>query len=290
MTAKSLKAAKPFLKWAGGKYRIADLILAKLPPGKRFVEPFAGSAAIYLNTPCKTALVSDSNRDLIALYRCIQTDGLPFIDYCRSFFSEENNRKERFYELRERFNSSNESRERAALLLYLNRYAYNGLVRYNARGEFNVPFGAYKRPYFPFAELSAFHARTRETDTRFIAEDFRKVFSGLTPGDVVYCDPPYVPLSATANFTAYEGTPFGFEDQKALAALARVAAGRSIPVLISNHDTAITRALYSGAEVTYFDVQRLISCKGGKRALLRNCWLCINSQDFKKAPKARLVA
>jgi len=265
LTAKNLKAAKPFLKWAGGKYRLADRILAQLPPGRRFVEPFAGSAALYLNVPFARALVSDSNPDLIALYRCVQVEGPSFIDYCRSFFSEENNRKERFYELRDCFNRAQEPRERAALLLYLNRHAYNGLVRYNVKGGFNVPFGAYKRPYFPLAELSAFQARTRETETRFIAEDFRKVFAKLRPGDVVYCDPPYVPLSATANFTAYAGMPFGPEDQRDLAAEAQKAAGRGIPVLISNHDTAITRTLYSGAEVMQFAVQRCISCKGGKR-------------------------
>jgi DNA adenine methylase len=259
-------AVKPFLKWAGGKHRIADIILAALPPGKRFVEPFAGSATLYLNAPFKQALVSDSNGDLIALYRCIEAEGSPFIEYCRSFFSGENNCKERFYEMREQFNRSNDSRERAALLLYLNRHAFNGLVRYNSSGGFNVPFGRYKRPYFPLAELSAFHVKTGETKTRFIAEDFRTVFDDkLKPGDVVYCDPPYAPLSATANFTAYAGTSFGLEDQGDLAARALKASKRGIPVIISNHDTEFTRALYSGAEIMRFDVRRSISCNGSKR-------------------------
>jgi len=258
-------AVKPFLKWAGGKHRIANIILAELPPGKRFVEPFAGSATLYLNAPFKQALVSDRNRDLIALYRCIQTEGASFIDHCRSFFSGENNCKERFYELREQFNRSNDLRERAALLLYLNRHAFNGLVRYNSGGEFNVPFGRYKRPYFPLTELSAFHAKTRETKTRFIAEDFRAVFAKLKPGDVVYCDPPYVPLSATANFTAYVGTSFGPEDQKDLAALALKASRQDIPVIISNHDTEFTRTLYFGARIMGFAVHRSISCNGSKR-------------------------
>ena len=257
---------KPFLKWAGGKFRILEAVLAELPQGTRFVEPFAGSAALYLNAPFQRALVADSNRDLMALYRALQQEGPNFIEYCRAVFCEENNRKERFYELRERFNLSTEGRERAALLLYLNRHAYNGLVRYNAKGGYNVPFGRHKRPYFPFAELSAFHARTLEAATRFVAADFRAVFAKLKSGDVVYCDPPYVPLSATANFTAYAGTVFGLEEQRTLAVQARKAAKRGIPVLLSNHDTAFTRELYAGARITRFAVRRFISCDGSGRS------------------------
>ena len=256
---------KPFLKWAGGKYRLLGKILQELPAGKRFVEAFAGSCALYLNVACASALVADSNRDLIELYRHVQEEGAAFVALCQSLFTAENNCRESYLELRAEFNRSTDSRWRAALLLYLNRHGFNGLVRYNARGDFNVPFGKYVRPYFPRKELEDFHQRTRELETSFVACDFRELFARLEPGDLVYCDPPYVPLSATAKFTSYAGKAFDMQDQRDLARLALDAQQRGISLVISNHNTPETRALYASAELLHFDVQRYISCKSAKR-------------------------
>lgn len=257
--------AKPFLKWAGGKYRILDRILAELPPGSRFVEPFAGSGAVYLNAPFEKALVCDINKDLISLYLHIQREGEEFIQYCRSFFSPENNTRDIYLALRAKFNNTEDARERGALLLYLNRHAFNGLVRYNSKGGFNVPFGQYKKPYFPLEELRAFLNKMRMTDTEFVDKDFRSIFAELHPGDVIYCDPPYVPLSTTSSFTAYAGNAFTEQDQKDLANLAEAARQKGIPVILSNHDTEMTRSLYSSAKILTFNVQRFISCDGGNR-------------------------
>ena len=256
---------KPFLKWAGGKYRLLDTILRELPQGSRFVEPFAGSAAVYLNAPYARALVCDVNNDLISLYSAIQEEGEPFIKHCQSFFRPENNTRERFYELRELYNKADDSRMRGALLLYLNRHAFNGLVRYNSRGGYNVPFGRHKKPYFPLQELRAFHSKARTTVTEFAARDFRQVFHELEPGDVVYCDPPYAPLSHTPSFTAYAGAGFGASDQKELAFLAAQAWERGIPVILSNHDTKSARDLYAKAAIKQFKVQRYISRDAAKR-------------------------
>lgn len=256
---------KPFLKWAGGKYRIIDKILKELPTGMRFVEPFAGSCAVYLNMAAVRALVCDVNADLIYLYQHIQREGEDFILYCKNFFTSENNSKERYLEIRSEFNSCTDARKRGALFLYLNRHSFNGLVRYNSKGVFNVPFGKYKSPYFPLNELRLFYKKTQEVETSFVCCDFRSTFSKLTKGDVVYCDPPYVPISATANFTAYAGSEFSIQDQQELAKLAESAHSKGISVILSNHDTEITRSLYATAEVKLFDVQRFISCNGGNR-------------------------
>jgi DNA adenine methylase len=256
---------KPFLKWAGGKYRILDKILRELPVGARFVEPFAGSCAAYLNADFPKALICDLNSDLIDLYKHIQREGEDFIQYCLSFFTSENNTRAGYTALRDKLNASSEARERAALLLYVNRHAFNGLIRYNSRGGFNVPFGAYKKPYFPLRELRAFYDKTRSTATEFMVTDFRAVFAGLEPGDVVYCDPPYVPLSPTASFTAYAGNAFQERDQRDLAALAGQAWQKGIPVVLSNHDTEFTRKLYASASLKHFAVQRVVSCNGNKR-------------------------
>jgi DNA adenine methylase len=162
-------------------------------------------------------------------------------------------------------NSSGDTRERAALLLYVNRHAFNGLIRYNSQGEFNVPFGKYAKPYFPLKELSAFYEKTRSTQTEFIAADFRSIFARLEPGDVVYCDPPYVPLSSTSRFTAYSGNTFQERDQRDLALLAREAWRNDIHVVLSNHNTEMTRKLYSSAKIKCFTVQRFISCDAENR-------------------------
>ena len=256
---------KPFLKWAGGKYRILDKILQELPTGARFVEPFAGSCAVYLNTDFPEALVCDLNSDLINLYRHIQGEGEAFIQYCASFFTSENNTRSGYMALRDKLNASTETRERSALLLYVNRHAFNGLIRYNSKGGFNVPFGKYKKPYFPLEELRAFYRKTQSMPTEFMAADFRSIFASLKPGDVVYCDPPYMPLSQTANFTAYAGNAFHVQDQSDLAVCAREAWQKGIHVVLSNHDTEITRNLYSSATLKRFAVQRFISCDGDNR-------------------------
>jgi DNA adenine methylase len=257
--------AKPFLKWAGGKYRLLNRLLQELPAGSRFVEPFAGSCAVYLNADFPAALVCDLNSDLINLYKHIQQEGEDFIRYCASFFTPENNTRAGYMALRARLNASCASRERAALLLYVNRHAFNGLVRYNARGGFNVPFGSYAKPYFPLQELRAFFQKSRATATEFVTADFRAVFARLKPGDVVYCDPPYVPLSQTACFTAYAGGVFHARDQDDLAALAEEAWRKGIHVVVSNHDTESARKLYSAATLQHFAVQRFIRRNGNKR-------------------------
>jgi DNA adenine methylase len=257
---------KPFLKWAGSKYHILDRILPELPDGTRFVEPFAGSCAVYLNVTGERALLCDINADLISLYQHVQREGSGFILYCQSFFTPENNTRDRYLELREEFNTSREPRDRGALLLYLNRHSFNGLVRYNSKRIFNVPFGKYRSPYFPLKELYNFYMKTQETDTIFVCCDFRTVFAGLKLGDVVYCDPPYVPLSETAAFTAYAGNGFDAQDQRDLADLSEMAHHKGIPVILSNHDTAATRDLYAAAEVKLFEVRRFISCNGENRA------------------------
>ncbi len=254
---------KPFLKWAGGKYRIVDRIKAQLPPGDRLVEPFVGSGAVFLNIDFPAYLLSDSNADLINLYRVLQEEGTDFVEYCREYFTPAANREEEYYHLRDLFNRTKGRHQKAALFLYLNRHCYNGLCRYNSSGEFNTPFGRYRKPYFPKKEMLSFARKARRAV--FVCCDFRKLMTGLIPGDVVYGDPPYVPLSATAGFTEYSRGGFGLEEQKKLAGLAVRLAGEGIPVLLSNHDTAFTRQLYRDARLTSFEVQRFISARGENR-------------------------
>ncbi len=270
---KSAPKQRPFLKWAGGKFRVLPHILLALPPGKRLLEPFVGSGAVFLNTEFAHYRLADINPDLIGLYQTLQVQGDAFIDYAQRWFTAKNNSAERYYALREKFNKlgpcfekggkDKDRREKAALFLYLNRHGYNGLCRYNSDGGFNVPFGKFKAPYFPAAEMRAFHEKSQRAE--FVCADFRSVMKAAKKNDVVYCDPPYVPLTATASFTAYARSAIGPTEQFDLAAAADALRRKDVPVLISNHDTPITRELYQSAALTAFPVRRFISCNGTRR-------------------------
>jgi DNA adenine methylase len=253
---------RPFLKWAGGKFRVLDHILPKLPNGTRLVEPFAGSAAVSLNAGFPRALVADANGDLINLYKSVQSDLPRFLAEATALFGSRNTRAD-FNALRTEFNESVDPLRRSVLFVYLNRHGFNGLCRYNSRGGFNVPFGKYTNPSFPEREVISFNEAAKRIE--FIQADFASVMSNTKAGDVIYCDPPYVPLSVTSNFTSYAPDSFGFAQQKALAELARECASRGVPVVISNHDTPTARALYRGAKIHAFAVHRAISSKASTR-------------------------
>lgn len=254
---------RPFLKWAGNKYRILDRIVPRLPQGRRLIEPFAGSGALYLNTDYRLNVLNDANADLINLYTLLQDEGHAFIDYAHGFFRAANNNETSYYRFRRQFNETDDPYLKAALFVYMNRHGYNGLCRYNQKGGFNVPFGRYKKPYFPAEEMRHFHERSRQA--RFSNEHFLVSMKKARRGDVVYCDPPYVPLTKTANFTAYSAGGFSEQDQYDLAVQAEKLAARGVTVIISNHDTPFTRQAYANADCTRFLVRRTISCKGARR-------------------------
>jgi len=254
---------KPFLKWAGNKFAIIERVKAVLPAGGRLIEPFAGSAAVFLNTHYDHALLSDINGNLIDLYQYLKKDGPKFIGYCGTFFTPETNNPETYYHFRRIFNTTGDLRLKSALFLYFNRHGYNGLCRFNGKGEFNVPFGRYAKPYFPGEEMTAFHRKVQLAELR--RQDFREIMQSARPGDVIYCDPPYVPLTATANFTGYSREAFGEPEQRELAELAKTLSKKGISVVISNHDTIFTQTAYESARIFSFKVQRFISCKGDAR-------------------------
>lgn len=257
--------SRPFLKWAGSKYQILDTIFSKLPEGNRLIEPFTGSGAVFLNSKFSRYLVNDINVDLVNLYKSIQLHGERFITDAQKYFTDKNNNEKTYYKFRERFNSLNDIYEKSCLFLYLNRHGYNGLVRYNSHGKYNVPFGRYKKPYFPFKELVFFYTKSKKIT--FTSLDFKKIMSRARRGNIVYADPPYIPLNSTSNFTSYSANTFGVKEQKELAYEAMKLSKRGVAVLISNHDTPFAREIYREAKsISSFLVQRYISCYGEKRS------------------------
>ncbi len=208
--------------------------------------------------------MNDINADLINLYTELKRSPDEFISDAKKLFVELNNQPEAYYEYRVQFNQSSDVYERAILFLYMNRHGYNGLCRYNLKGIFNVPFGKYKRPYFPEKEMSFFAEKAQQAT--FTCLGYDEVFKLIPENAVVYCDPPYVPLSKTASFTSYAKGGFNLDDQANLANLAEQAAfENNTPVLISNHDTVWTRKIYSQASLDEIQVKRTISPKGGSR-------------------------
>lgn len=250
---------RPFLKWPGGKYRLIERIRSVLGDGNRLIEPFTGSGAVFLNTSYKEYLLADSNTDLINLYHQLTTEGPSFIRYCSTFFNPNNNIKEQFYCYRNEFNQTNYKRRKSALFLYLNRHCYNGLVRYNSRGEFNSPFGRHIKPYFPEKEMQQFLLAANKAV--FLNTNFQDCMNGAREGDVIYCDPPYAPLTDTACFTDYHTGGFSWQEQIQLAEISSRLSMRGIKVVISNHDIKPVRSMYkqAGAKIARFQVRRTIS-------------------------------
>ena len=257
---------RAFLKWAGGKYTLCDVINKMLPSGECLIEPFVGAGSVFLNSNFSRYILNDINQDLINLYQILKDMPEQYIADAAKLFVDQNNQADAYYELRKVFNETSDSYQRSLLFLYLNRHGYNGLCRYNKSGGYNVPFGKYKKPYFPEKELHFFAEKAQRAT--FVCENYRDTFARAQQGDVIYCDPPYVPLSKTASFTSYAGNGFGLDEQADLANAAEetVANVKNTSVLISNHDTIWTRKIYEHADrIRKLNVARTISQKATNR-------------------------
>jgi len=281
------------LIWAGGKSRAMAHVLEALPQGECLVEPFVGSGSVFLNTDYKTYILCDSNAALINFFSVVKRDTEALLSAAADLF-ENGNSEDAYYDYRNAFNFINREFkydrrqysnqtliEYAALFLYLNRHCYNGVYRVNLKNEFNVPFGFRKKPIFPAAEIQHFAKRAWDKSAMFLHGDFRETIplSIGHSGCVVYCDPPYLPASDTANFTAY-GKPFTDEDHRALVAmLSRLYNNAKIPSVISGSDTPETRQIYHPFTLKSFDVRRSVGAKSRNLAgevigSLRVCDCC----------------
>ena len=266
---------KPFLKWAGNKFRVLPHLIPHIGDPKRYIEPFGGSLSVALNISADEYVLNDINKDLYCLYTNVDKE---FVSECRELFTDENNTRERYLELRKEFNSEQDCRKRAKLFLYLNKHAFNGLSRYNSKGEYNVPYGKENKDsktgrivktkaHFPEQELNYFRDVFSNRKVEFFNTSFsdESLYKNVSSGDVVYFDPPYVPLNDTAYFTDYAKEGFSYDQQVQLAELAESLANRGAKVIVSNHDTAVSRELYKKAQIYPIQVTRTIAAKGGSR-------------------------
>lgn len=241
------------VKWVGSKSRLLPQLLPHLPEGKRLVEPFAGSCSVMLNTEYDEYLIGDVNPDLIALYKAIAANPYDVIDRARLLF-ESYNHAVGYYDNRDSFNHNDDPTWRPALFLYLNRHCFNGLCRYNKAGGFNVPYGKYKQPYFPEAEILAFAEKAKRAT--FLCAGYAETLDLVRGGDVVYCDPPY--LTESQNFTQYHASGFDAVDHGRLTRKLRKLAGKGVSVVVSNSDEPAVRYLYAGFDVVRINAPRSV--------------------------------
>ena len=253
----------PVLKWAGGKTHLLAQILDRLPPrAETYFEPFVGGGAVFFALAradrFRHAVIADQNSDLVEVYTAIRDDVDAVIRALRRYRYDE----EVYY--RVRATRPRKPAQRAARLIFLNRTGYNGLYRVNSRGEFNVPFGRHKNPRICDEDnlRSAAQALQR---VEIQSADFEAVCSNARAGDAVYLDPPYLPVSSTSSFAAYDRHPFGLAEHQRLARVFHDLADRGVDAVLSNSLTPDTRRLYQPWRLEEVAVPRFINSRPDSR-------------------------
>lgn len=263
-SAKRAKA-QPIVKWAGGKTRLLSELVSRLPSHfERYFEPFFGGGAFFFALQPGQAFLSDVNQELVILYRCVR-DKLPSLIKALKRHPYE---KEHYYWVRSLDPETLTEVERAARTLYLNRTCFNGLYRVNRRGQFNVPMGRYSNPVICDEDKLA-RASQALKSAQLTNAGFDETMDAPRAGDFVYFDPPYQPLSKTANFTSYTSMSFSEDDQARLAETFRSLADRGVQCMLSNSDTPLIQELYRDFRIDIVLAPRLISRKASNRRPVR---------------------
>ena len=261
------REAAPFVKWAGGKGRLLSQLRPLLPPGvdhMRHVEPFVGGGALFFSRRPKRALLTDINPALVGTYTAIRDDAHGVIESLRRLAA--HHCKESYYRVRERYNQSPRlsTSKRAAMFIYLNKTCFNGLHRVNRKGEFNVQVGSYKNPRI-LNEAALRVASEALEGATLRCTSFEVLLENAKPGDFVYFDPPYEPVSETASFTSYARDGFSRQDQTRLRDVYKALDRRGCKLMLSNSDVPFIRDLYGDFQIDTVAAPRAINCNGGKR-------------------------
>ncbi len=258
--------ASPVIKWVGGKTKLLPDLTSRLPSSwRRYYEPFAGGAALFWRVAPQRAVLADMNPDLIGLYTALRRDVsgvIKRLEHHRTHHSEAH-----YYDVRTRWNDRDiawTSADRAATFIYLNKTCFNGLWRVNRSGAFNVPIGRYVDPPICVPDtLRAAHAALQETELR--CGDYKTAIADAGKGDFVYFDPPYDPVTPTANFVSYTASAFGPDQQRELAETAQKLVAKGARVMLSNSDTPFIRSLYKGMRIDRVMCARAINSNASKR-------------------------
>jgi len=293
-------AIRPLLKWAGGKRQLLPQLRRFYPAAfDRYIEPFFGSGAVFFDLCAsgmldgRAAILIDANPDLIGCYESVRDDPDAVADALDALAaSHARDERAHYYAVRDRrFNPLREARrtgdggigytpELAAMFIYLNRTGFNGLFRVNGRGEFNVPLGRYERPNIcDRQKLIGVAAALAAPGVRLERRSFEWAVEIAAAGDFLYFDPPYAPISQSANFTSYTPTGFSAADQRRLQRLAIAAARRGCHVLLSNSTASEIVDMYDAAAAR----------KAGLRAVVVPARRTLNSNVAKRGPIGELL-
>lgn len=259
----------PFVKWVGGKRQLLPEIEKQMPaPGSytRYYEPFVGGGAVFLHTQPNKAVVNDYNSDLINAYEIIKNDVESLILDLKTHKNEE----QYFYNLRDLDRTEDydglSNIKKASRLIFLNKTCYNGLYRVNSQGFFNTPFGKYKNPNIVNEyTLRALNHYFNSKDIKFLTGDFEASLANIRKGSFVYLDPPYAPISPTANYTGYTLLGFNDDDQIRLKKLCDKLDKKGVKFLLSNSNVPFIQELYKDYTIDIVDAKRSINSNASKR-------------------------
>ena len=267
-----LVTPKPFVKWAGGKRQLIPIINQNLPESfGTYYEPFLGGGALLFHILTdkngQKCSISDLNSDLVLAYTTIRDRIDALISSLKSH--EKNYQKDSksyYYSVRES-NPRNEV-EKTSRLIFLNRTCFNGLYRVNSKGKFNVPLGKYTNPNIVNEEnLRAVSSILQTNRISIKCRDFESVLRDAKKGDLVYFDPPYQPVSSTANFTSYTTKDFTYDDLTRLAELCLKLDSKECHVLLSNSDSKEVSDIFEKKpwKITRIEANRSINSNSKKR-------------------------
>ena len=254
--------AKPILKWAGGKTQMLGDLLPKVPSSYgRYIEPFFGGGAMFFALQPEQAIISDSNPELINLYRQVADN----VDDVILRLKKYENSSEMFYSVRSQDWTKLPKSEAAALTIFLNKTCFNGLYRVNKKGQFNVPFGKYKNPKIcDEAGLKAASDALKKAE--IICGDYLLVLDHYAqPGDFVFLDPPYLPVSEYSDFKRYTKEQFYEEDHVEIAKMVMTLHERGCHVILTNSNHPLVHELYAPFTIDVIQTKRHISCNGKTR-------------------------
>ena len=254
--------AKPILKWAGGKTQMLGDLLPKVPSSYgRYIEPFLGGGAMFFSLQPEQAVIADSNPELINLYRQVANH----VDDVVCQLKKYENTQEMFYAVRGQDWTMLPEAEAAARTIFLNKTCFNGLYRVNKKGRFNVPFGKYKNPKICDEEgLKAASAALKKAE--IVCGDYLLVLEHYAqPGDFVFLDPPYLPISEYSDFKRYTKEQFYEEDHVELAKMVKTLHERGCHVILTNSNHPLVHELYAPFTIDVIQTKRHISCNGSTR-------------------------
>lgn len=278
----------PVVKWVGGKRQLINDILRLKPTHiTSYCEPFLGGGAVLFSLQSRNIIINDLNEELVNIYAVIQNN----IDDLILDLKQHKNTPEYFYSIRDldRNKSSYQNLspvQRASRIIYLNKTCYNGLFRVNSAGEFNTPFGYYKNPNIVNEPvLRAVHNYFQSSNVSLSCQDYAQVLENVPKNTFVYLDPPYDPVSDTANFTGYNKGGFGKEEQIRLKKCCDLLDRRNIKFLLSNSSTEFIRELYGDYHITIVHAKRSVNSVGSKRGEIDE--VLVRNYDRKSGKKER---